>query len=203
MPRWPSIIRFGDTSASDEEVSELGFMPTDEAIVRRKQTATYRQFREKCSLAARAMLPKSGIPVDVLVDGDADEGDTLRIRFADFMTPDLSDLSSANLLALRTLFDTFFDVLIDIATRREKHADKLVGNEVNAESPRLQGDIQVTFFDYMKERVRLNRLERDRLKKNATSKYYKLKRYEVDQRMVDIYKKQGLMQDGNTGQEDH
>lgn len=200
MPTWPSIIRFGDTKATEQEVADLGFMPTDEALARRKKTATFRQFREKCTLAARATLPKSTIPVDVIVDGDAERGDTLRLRFAEFITPDLSDLTSRNLEILKVLFDTFFDILIELATRREKHADKLVGGRVNPESPHLQGDVQVEFFDYISERVKINNLERKREKKNASVAYYKRKRFDVDQKMVDVYRRQGLMQDGDSEQ---
>lgn len=192
----PVIIRFGDTKAEPWDVEAFGFMPPDEAINVRGRRAT----RESCSVAMSLKVPKSAVTIDVVVDGTADEGDTLKIQMGDMSTPDLSDLSSGSLTVMKAFFDSFFDTLIEVATRREKHADKLDPRALDPRDPRLQEDPEIEFHDYIKERVRINKLESRKNKRAKSRTDYKQKRYAADEQMLEVYREQGLARDGNTQQ---
>ena len=192
----PVIIRFGETKAEPWDAEAFGFMPPDEAINVRGRKST----RDSCSVAMSLKVPKSAVTIDVVVDGTADDGDTLKIVMGDLSTPDLSGLSSRSLTVMKAFFDSFFDTLIEVATRREKHADKLDPRALDPRDPRLQEDPEIEFHDYIKERVRVNKLEAKKDRRANRRTEYKQKRYAADEQMLEVYREQGLARDDNTEQ---
>lgn len=186
------MVKFGDTSATEEDFLEFGFMPDEEDLQR-----SVKHDRDACTRVATLKIPLSGGKVDIVVEPEdvkrtGRPGDTLKLRIGDLVSPDFAGLSSQSLRTVKDFFTVFFDILIEQATHLETRSDTLVSEQLEISDLRLQDEPTVEFNDYIRARVSVNKFAKRRRKKLGIYQAYNRKRDVLNETLGAIQEQQGF-----------
>lgn len=189
------MVKFGDTSATEEDFLKFGFMPEEEDLER-----SVKNNRDVCTRVATLKIPLSGGRIDIVVEPEdtkraSRRGDTLKLRIGDLVSPDFAGLSAQSLRVVKDFFTVFFDILIEQATHLETGSDTLVSEQLEISDLRLQDEPTVEFNDYIRARVSVNKFAKRRRKKLGIYQNYNHKRSTFDKALGAIQEQQGFNND--------
>lgn len=174
-------VVFGETRASDEDIREYGFIPTEKDMKNVRSARRRAKIVENCTLAARLRFPDGD--VDIVVDEDemtkhpsGRPGDALRIRMGGAVSPNLNYYSAEALSDMRDFLMVFFDIAIDTATHRETQCDTLDTERKGSVPVEFRQTPTITYNDYMNARIKSNKKSTRGRRKTDNVTHYQVDR---------------------------